>query len=90
MSTGKVLIGVLAGVAAGAALGILFAPSRGSSTRRKISRKSEEYADAMAEKFNDFTCDVMDKFGKVKKEASGIVKNGKAMVDEAIAEVQSS
>ena len=36
MSTGKVMLGILAGLAAGEALGILFAPDKGSETRKKI------------------------------------------------------
>jgi hypothetical protein len=36
MSSGKVLLGVLAGAAAGALAGILFAPEKGSKTRKRI------------------------------------------------------
>lgn len=35
MDTGKVLLGILAGLATGAVLGILFAPDKGSDTRKK-------------------------------------------------------
>ena len=38
MSTGKIVVGVLAGVAVGALLGVLFAPDKGSETRKKISK----------------------------------------------------
>ncbi|MBL7971614.1 MAG: YtxH domain-containing protein, partial [Prolixibacteraceae bacterium] len=51
MSSGKVLLGVLAGAAAGALIGILFAPDKGSETRRKIAEKGEDYVDGMKEKF---------------------------------------
>jgi gas vesicle protein len=45
MKTGKVVLGLLAGVAAGAILGILFAPDKGSNTRKKIVDKGEGYAE---------------------------------------------
>jgi hypothetical protein len=52
MSSGKVLLGVLAGVAAGAFLGILFAPDKGLNTRKKIVKKGEDYADAKINSMN--------------------------------------
>jgi gas vesicle protein len=54
MSTGKVVIGVLVGVSVGALFGILLAPDKGSSTRRKISKKSSAYFDDLNSKFDDF------------------------------------
>ncbi len=41
-SAGKFLTAVAAGVAAGAILGILYAPDKGSETRRKISSEGEK------------------------------------------------
>ena len=55
MSSGKLLLGVLAGVATGALLGILFAPEKGSVTRKKIAKSSEDYADSLKDKFNAAT-----------------------------------
>ena len=53
MSSGKAMLGVLAGIAAGAALGILFAPGKGSNTRKNISRKTEDLVDAVNDKLEE-------------------------------------
>lgn len=66
MSTGKVLLGLLAGVAAGALLGVLFAPDKGSVTRKKISKKGDDYAEALKEKFNEFLDTISEKIEDVK------------------------
>ncbi len=57
---GKILAAVAAGIAAGAILGILFAPDKGSETRKKINDEGKKLAEGMKgtflkgkEKFND-------------------------------------
>lgn len=52
MSKGSVILGVLAGIAAGALIGILFAPDKGASTRKKITDKGEDYVENLKEKIN--------------------------------------
>jgi gas vesicle protein len=54
MSTGKVILGTLAGLAIGATAGILFAPEKGSITRRQIRDKSDGYVDKLKSKFDEF------------------------------------
>ena len=76
MSSGKVLLGVLAGLAAGALVGILLAPDKGSVTRKKMSKKAEDYADGLKEKFNEFLDDIAEKFEEVKEEVSDIIEPG--------------
>ena len=39
MSTGKVVLGIVAGAAIGALLGVLYAPAKGVVTRRTILQK---------------------------------------------------
>ncbi len=68
MSSGKVVLGVLAGFAAGALLGVLFAPDKGLVTRKKIMKKGEEYADSLKEKFDEFLDNINEKFEIFKEE----------------------
>lgn len=82
MSTGKVLLGALAGLAAGALIGVLFAPEKGSVTRTKISKKGEDYADAVKDKFNDFIDNVNEKFETVKETVKNDVDKGKQKVQD--------
>lgn len=61
MNSTKVVLGILGGVAAGALMGILFAPEKGSKTRKKIADKSKGFADDMKGKFEELYVDVTDK-----------------------------
>jgi gas vesicle protein len=70
MNSGKVLLALLAGVAAGALIGILFAPDKGTETRKKISKKGEDYAEHLGEKFDEFISGFKEKFEDVKEDIS--------------------
>jgi gas vesicle protein len=87
MSSGKILLGVLAGVAVGATLGILFAPDNGSKTRKKIVDKSNDYAEDMEDKFNEFIDGITKQFQATKDESTRIAQNGIVKAEETIAEV---
>ena len=84
MNTGKILLGVLAGVAIGATLGILFAPGKGSSTRKKISKKKDAYADELEEKFEKFVDNITEKFETVKEEATRMTEKGKHKAEDLV------
>jgi len=70
MSIKKVLIGVLAGAVAGTVIGILYAPEKGSTTRRKFSRKSFDYTDELEEKFNELIDNITEQFQTVVEEVN--------------------
>jgi gas vesicle protein len=53
MNSGKVLLGVVAGATVGAILGLLFAPAKGSMTRKRIARKGTDYAEDAKEMFGE-------------------------------------
>lgn len=81
MSSGKVLLGVLAGVAAGALLGVLFAPAKGTVTRRRVSRKGDDYVDDMKDKFNDFLEGIKEDIDMAKDKVNEYSENGKSKVE---------
>jgi len=85
MSTGKLVLGVLAGLAIGSTLGILFAPDKGSTTRKKITRKSGELTDELTDKFNEFIESLTDKFEAMKEKAVETAEEVKEKVKEAAA-----
>ena len=82
MSSGKVVLGVLAGVAAGAILGILFAPDKGSETRKKISTKSNDLTDAVKEKFDAIVSKFKKEVEDVKDQANDYAENGKSVIEK--------
>ena len=82
MNTGKVLLGVLAGVAAGALVGILFAPAKGSRTRKRIYKKGEDYAEGLNDTVGEILESISHKFEQVKAEVSEFAQKGKDKVHE--------
>jgi len=83
MNSKKVLLGVLAGIAAGALLGVLFAPEKGTETRKNISRKSDDIVDSLSDKFNEFVDSISEKFEKVKEEVSDFTAHVNSKAEEA-------
>jgi gas vesicle protein len=77
MSSGKVLLGIVAGAAAGAIVGMLIAPTKGSATRKKLARKGTEYAEDAKETINKYVDTLADEYETVKEGARDLVERGK-------------
>jgi len=90
MKSGKVFLGLLAGVAVGAALGILFAPDKGWNTRKRISKKAEDIADDLREKFDEFLDNISVKVDETKDKASDISDKVKSKVNEVKKEAKTA
>ncbi len=82
MSSSKVLAGILLGAAVGAVLGILFAPDKGSETRKKISDSTGELGENLKTKFAEMTDTIKEKFESIKGDANDLMQKGKAYTED--------
>lgn len=73
MSNGKFLAGILLGAAAGAVLGVLFAPDKGSDTRKKIARKTGKLGEDIKAKLDEMTDAIKEKFDSIKGDANDMM-----------------
>jgi gas vesicle protein len=77
MSSGKVLLYIVVGAAVGAVLGVLFAPAKGSVTRKRITRRGTDYAEDVKEKFNEYIDAITEEYDTIKEGAMDLVDKGK-------------
>ncbi len=82
MKTSNSILGVLGGIGIGVALGVLFAPDKGTETRKKIKNQGSDLSDEIKSKFDD----LMDLLGNIvsKSESKGqeMVENGKSLIEQ--------
>lgn len=70
MSSSKLVTGLFIGAAAGLILGILFAPDKGTETRRKIAAKAGDITDELKNGFKDLVEGGSSEFSKIKLRSS--------------------
>ncbi len=90
MASSKIFTGILIGAAAGAVLGILFAPEKGTDTRKKISKKGTDLKDTLKTKINDLVDTIAEQFESAKGDAEDLVDQGKGKVASAKAQMKHS
>lgn len=81
MNTGKLVIGVLTGVAAGALLGVLFAPEKGSKTRKVIKNKANDGTDVLKDKFSSLLDSMNTKYENIWQAKEEMISEGEAKLN---------
>ena len=76
-NSGKLIGALLLGAAIGGTLGILFAPDKGSETRKKIAGKADDITESLKEKFNTLLEDAKKEFEAAKTKAKEFAMDGK-------------
>lgn len=83
------MLGIIGGAAVGATLGILFAPAKGTVTRRRIAKttrdiknnvtdKLEEIVESAETLIEEIKENATDCFGKVEEEVEEVIKGKKS------------
>lgn len=72
-SFGKVMLGILGGAAVGAALGVLFAPAKGTATRRKIVKTGRDIKNTITDKLEDLVESAEELIDEIKETAADFV-----------------
>src|SRR5699024_4275110 len=87
MNKVNLLLATITSAVSGAVIGILFAPDKGSRTRKKISTESDEYLRLLKESIEDMRHSLNQQAEEARKEAKEMgedIKNkGEDIVDEA-------
>jgi gas vesicle protein len=80
-STAKIIVAIVAGALTGAALGILFAPHKGSKTRRKLINGAKDLVEDIGEKIKEGVSSLISKAEDIEElaeeKAQDIVNNVK-------------
>lgn len=72
MSAGRVLAGAMIGMATGAVLGVLFAPDKGSNTRKRIARQGSQLKGALKEAATGYVETLEETIESARETAVGI------------------
>ncbi len=82
MSKTNIVIGALTGLAVGALLGILFAPDKGSETRRKISRKGSDTLEGLKDELDGLLDAFKEKFEAAKEDTETLLEKAMHKTEE--------
>ena len=84
----SLIVSVVVGSLAGALLGVLFAPEKGEKTRKQLSMKGDEYAEAMKSEFEEFVKNMRKKYESALHDTEEIIGKGKSRAEDLKNDVQ--
>jgi gas vesicle protein len=85
--TGKIIGAVLLGAAAGIALGVLFAPGKGSETRKKLIDGAKDLAEDLKENFSETVNNILNKAEEAQEIAEGKLVEFKESIKENVDQI---
>lgn len=89
MKASNIILSILISSAAGLAIGLLFAPQKGSRTRRRLAEKNHQYSDYLVDKIDDFVDSVSHPLESIESEAKQFAKKVSDSAKKIATEVNS-
>lgn len=90
MSKGNVLLGTLVGIAIGGITGILFAPEKGSTTRKQIKDRSDDYLVELQSRLNGLSDSITGKYENAKHTVGNLAAQGQAKYQDVKQDAKSA
>lgn len=88
MKSAKIILGTLAGVAIGVQIGLLIAPEKGKTTRKKLSKKGEGYLKEVNSQFDHLVKGVNERLDNMNKNITAVAEETKTKGKNLIAEAK--
>lgn len=88
MKSAKIILSALAGVAVGVQIGLLIAPEKGADTRKKLTKKGEEYLKDINGQIDGLLKGMNEKMDKMNKNIATVAEETKARGKELLAEAK--
>jgi gas vesicle protein len=82
MTTSKILLSIIAAAGAGAAIGLLYAPDKGTNTRKNISQKGDKLLEGLNDSISQLQGTINKKYNTALDETDMLIANGKSKYDE--------
>ncbi|MFE3849427.1 YtxH domain-containing protein [Flavobacterium sp. LB3P45] len=88
MKNNNLILGLLGGITAGTVLGILFAPAKGSETRKIIADKGSELNDNLKDSVCKLTDKITQTFTELKNDSQKMLGNNSDILAEQRADLE--
>ncbi|MGM0588443.1 MAG: YtxH domain-containing protein [Bacteroidota bacterium] len=78
----KATLGIIAGTVAGLSIGMLFAPDKGSRTRRELRKNGKRFAEDIGDRILDLNDEMKTKMKSARKETEELAHKGSELAEE--------